>query len=82
VVTDNVEDVSSSLRLCKESSYHIAMLLWPIPASLKFPAIDEIAHDKKILAIDALEESAKLLSFTRVRTKMDIGNPYRLILFH
>jgi hypothetical protein len=58
------------------------MLLWPVPASLKFPAVDEIAHDKKILAIDALEENAKLLSFTRVRTEMNIGNPYRLILLH
>jgi hypothetical protein len=68
VITDGVGNFRTTFRVCKNPSYDVAMFLWPIPASLKFPSIDEITDDKEIVTAVVFEERAEKIRLTRFRS--------------
>ena len=75
VVAWDIDDTRSLAYLAQQLLQHIVVGLWPVPALLQSPAIDDVAHQIHRIRIMAAKEIKKALGLTPCGAKMDIGNP-------
>lgn len=77
VIAGDVDDLGLLAAFAEELLDERVIIITPVPAEAQFPAIDEVADEVKVFAIDHLEEVEQLVDAAVTGTEMDVGNPHR-----
>src|SRR5271170_7809335 len=75
VIAGDIDDLSALARLAQYFLHDVVMRLVPIPAPLELPAVDDIAHQVKVVGLGAAEEIEQPPSLAAGGAKMGIGDP-------
>ncbi len=74
VVAGNVDDACALARLAQELLDDIVMRLWPEPAALETPAVDDVSDQIDRLGLRVSEEIEQHFRLRRLRSQMNVGN--------
>ena len=75
VVAGNEDHPRALADLAQQLLDDVVVGLRPVPVALELPAVDDVADQEQVLALDVLQERQQLRCLTAGRAEMKIGDP-------
>ncbi len=75
VIAGDIDDLGALARLAQYFLHDVVMRLVPIPAPHELPAVDDIAHQVKVVGLGAAEKIEQPLGLAAGGAKVGIGDP-------